>query len=47
MAIGCAAIDDVTAWCLLALVLAIGRGRALASLSSRVVARGWSWRWSR
>ena len=26
MAIGCAAIDDVTAWCLLALVLAIGRG---------------------
>ena len=25
-AIGCAAIDDVTAWCLLALVLAIGRG---------------------
>jgi Kef-type K+ transport system membrane component KefB len=27
MAIGCAAIDDVTAWCLLALVLAVGRGR--------------------
>ena len=26
MAIGCAAIDDVTAWCLLALVLAVGRG---------------------
>ena len=26
LAIGCAAIDDVTAWCLLALVLAIGRG---------------------
>lgn len=25
-AIGCAAIDDVTAWCLLALVLAVGRG---------------------
>jgi Kef-type K+ transport system membrane component KefB len=26
LAIGCAAIDDVTAWCLLGLVLAIGRG---------------------
>ena len=28
-AIGCAAIDDVTAWCLLALVLAVGRGGGL------------------
>jgi Kef-type K+ transport system membrane component KefB len=28
-AIGCAAIDDVTAWCLLALVLAVARGEGL------------------
>jgi Kef-type K+ transport system membrane component KefB len=30
VAIGCAAIDDVTAWCLLALILAIGTGGGLA-----------------
>jgi Kef-type K+ transport system membrane component KefB len=29
-AIGCAAIDDVSAWCLLALALAIGQGNGLA-----------------
>jgi len=29
-AIGCAAIDDVTAWCLLALALAIGQGHGFA-----------------
>lgn len=29
MAIGCAAIDDVSAWCLLALALAIGQGNGL------------------
>ena len=29
-AIGCAAIDDVTAWCLLALALAIGQGQGFA-----------------
>lgn len=30
-AIGCAAMADVTAWCLLALVLAIGRGSGIAA----------------
>ena len=39
-AIGCAAIDDVTAWCLLALVLAVGRGRRLSRALRRDRARG-------
>ena len=31
LALGCAAIDDVTAWCLLALVLAFSRGEGLTA----------------
>jgi len=43
LAIGCAAIDDVTAWCLLALVLAVSRGQGfvepvIAVLLAAVVA---------
>jgi Kef-type K+ transport system membrane component KefB len=37
LAIGCAAIDDVTAWCLLALVLAIGRGSGFMEPAIAVV----------
>jgi Kef-type K+ transport system membrane component KefB len=37
LAIGCAAIDDVTAWCLLALVLAIGRGSGFVEPAVGVV----------
>jgi Kef-type K+ transport system membrane component KefB len=37
LAIGCAAIDDVTAWCLLALVLAISRGGGFVEPAVAVV----------
>jgi Kef-type K+ transport system membrane component KefB len=40
LAIGCAAIDDVTAWCLLALVLAISRGQGLIEPVVAVVLAG-------
>jgi K+:H+ antiporter len=40
LAIGCAAIDDVTAWCLLALVLAVSRGQGLVEPLIAVVLAG-------
>lgn len=40
LAIGCAAIDDVTAWCLLALVLALSRGEGLMGPLVAVVLAG-------
>jgi K+:H+ antiporter len=40
LAIGCAAIDDVTAWCLLALVLALSRGEGLIGPLVAVVLAG-------
>src|SRR5204863_254012 len=36
-AIACAAVDDVTAWCLLALVVAIAKAAALAGALATVV----------
>jgi Kef-type K+ transport system membrane component KefB len=36
-AIGCAAIDDVTAWCLLAVVVAVARGQGLAGPAVTVI----------
>lgn len=40
LAIGCAAIDDVTAWCLLALVLALSRGEGLSGPFVAIVLAG-------
>ena len=40
LAIGCAAIDDVTAWCLLAAVLALSRGEGLIGPFVAVVLAG-------
>jgi Kef-type K+ transport system membrane component KefB len=40
LAIGCAAIDDVTAWCLLALVLAFSRGEGVIGPLAAVVLAG-------
>ena len=40
LAIGCAAIDDVTAWCLLAVVLALSRGEGLIGPFVAVVLAG-------
>jgi Kef-type K+ transport system membrane component KefB len=40
LAIGCAAIDDVTAWCLLAVVMALTRGEGLTGPSIAVVLAG-------
>lgn len=40
LAIGCAAIDDVTAWCLLAVVLALSRGEGLTGPLVAVVLAG-------
>jgi Kef-type K+ transport system membrane component KefB len=36
LALTCAAIDDVTAWCLLALVIALGHGQGLPSVALTV-----------
>ena len=46
LAIGCAAIDDVTAWCLLALVLAIGRGSGFVEPVRWRCRSRLEWRWS-
>jgi Kef-type K+ transport system membrane component KefB len=47
LAIGCAAVDDVTAWCLLALVVGVARGEsgggmAAVALASAYVAAMWT-----
>ena len=39
----CAAVDDVSAWCILAVVIAVAKPLVLLELSSLLVSRRSSW----